>query len=578
MRKLSDPLKAYPIWFLGVLAVTFFHRIFAIGYYGKHTFSPIYATGGIRNALRLWVEFYGESTMLGVSYDVIFAGIAAIPLALAPIWLRYITLLGLSFFYAANYDHIKFNHENINFSTAKVGFDITFIKGMLSQDLLFVAATFFVCGAFVVFIQRLDSVRRTFGAISVFFILAAIAIPLSGSFVNPLWLQSNPFLGSPLKASAINTTREFSTEAFAPRPITMEVQPKHNVLLVYMEGLSHLSLQIGDMEYLTSIAEENISFTRYVGHQLITANGLYASLTGNLPNLARRGFKWTEADTDSESMRGALPNLLRAQGYKTAFLQSALLSFMSKDEIMPRFGYTTVLGRNTWESYYSEDGWGIDDRALFEHAIDYIDTLPQDEPWFVSVLTTGTHALYNVPSDFLADNVSDRYRALRYLDNAINEFMSSLQERGLLENTIIVFTSDESRERSISGQIKSQLALNWLPLIVVHPSGAQATFDSYTTATQLPDLISDFQTDDVDTYLGTLRTDDRPLVFGNVFSKRMFWYDSKDKVLLACVTVNFACAEYTDVIDPFVMSDRLPNSVQLYPKLQELVIQADIRP
>ena len=577
-RMLFNFFKAYPIWFWGVLSIALFHRIFAIGYYGKHTFSPTYATGGIKNALYMWKDFYGESTLLGVAYDVIFAAIASVLLVLAPIWLRYSALFLLAIFLAANFDHIKFNHENINFSTAKIGADLTFVKGMLNQELLLISLAFFVLSAFVVLIQRIDFVRILLSFSSIFVILVAFFAPLNGSFVNPLWLQSNPFLGSPLRASTVNNTREFSAKALLPKPITMEVQPKYNVLLVYMEGLSQHSLQIGDMKYLTSIAEENIRFTRYVGKQLITANGLYASLTGDLPYLSKRGFKWTNIDADSEVMRGALPNSLRSQGYQTSFLQSALLSFMSKGEIMPRFGFNTVLGRNTWESYYSQDGWGIDDRALFEHSVDYIDKLSKDQNWFVSILTTGTHALYNVPRDYLADSPSDRYRSLRYLDDAISEFMASLSERGLLENTIVIFTSDESRERSFSGQLQNQLALNWLPLVVVHPSGTNATFDRYTSATQLPDLITDLQTDDVEAYLSTLRTDDRPIVFGNVFSKRMFWYDSEDQLLLACMTSNFVCAEYSDVTDPFTMSDRLPNSIQSYPNLQKLILHGDNNP
>ncbi|WP_299784077.1 LTA synthase family protein [uncultured Marivita sp.] len=575
IQKLFGALKSYPIWFWGVLSIALLHRVFAIGHYGKHAFSRTYATGGIPNALRMWMEFYGESTLLGVTYDVVFSAIVAVPLVFMPLWLSLSALFCLSIFFAANFDHIKFNHDNINFSTANVGADFTFIKGMINQELILTSIALFAFGMAFVLTQRKRFARRFLTTGTILAIPIALMAPLKGSFVNPLWLQSNPFLGSPLRASAENANREFSAEALLPKSITMETVPKYNVLLVYMEGLSQHSIQIGDMEFLKSLAQENVSFTRYVGHQLITANGLYGSLTGDFPYLARRGFKWSSTDADSEAMLAALPNVLRAQGYETSFLQSALLSFMSKGEVMPRFGFDTVMGRNSWASYYSEDGWGIDDRALFEHSIDYIDTLSKDEKWFVSILTTGTHALYNVPPDYLANETSDRYRSLRYLDDAIRGLMISLEERGLLKNTIVVFTSDESRERSFSGQLQNQLALNWLPLIVIHPSGAHATYDKYVGATQFPDLLVDFHTDELEEYLRTLKTDDRPVVFGNIFSRRLFWYDTEEKFLLACVTTSFVCAEYTDVADPFTMSDQQPDSVQSYPKLQSLITRAD---
>ena len=577
-NSIFNALRSYSVWFWGILSISLFHRIFAVGYYGKHTFSPTYATGGIPNALRMWVDFYGESTLLGLANDVIFSAVAAVPILLAPVWLRYFALFCLAAFYAANYDHIKFNRGNIDFSTAGVGFDFTFIQGMLSQDLLVLAGALFGIGAAITLVQRARIVRLIFSASSIIVILTAFTAPLSGSFSNPLWLQTNPFLGSPLKASAINTTREFSVDALLPKSASSGTRAEYNVLLVYMEGLSEHSLGVGDMEFLSSLAADNIHFTRYVGHQLITANGLYASLTGDLPNFARRRHKWSDADANSHVMRNALPNAMRSQGYQTSFLQSALLSFMSKDQIMPLFGYDVVLGRNAWETFYSEDGWGIDDRALFEHVVDYIDTLPSDEKWFVSVLTTGTHALYNVPSDFLPSSASDRYRSLRYLDNAIRGLMTSLRDRGLLDNTVVIFTSDESRERSFSGKIQNQFALNWLPLIVVHPSSVQSSFDGYIQARQLPDIVQNILTNDLDSYFDSLRTDSLPIVFGNIFSRRFFWFDQENRFLLACITSSFVCAEYVDVTDPFTMSDRLPDSVKLYPKLKSLIVQVENTP
>ena len=149
--------------------------------------------------------------------------------------------------------------------------------------------------------------------------------------------------------------------------------------------------------------------------------------------------------------------------------ESASGEFMNKGKVVPILGFSDTLGRAAWDTYYAVDGWGIDDRALFEHALEYISDRDPAQPWFVSVLTTGTHSPYNIPPDFRPDIPSDRMRALAYLDTAAAGLLAGLEERGLLDNTVVIFTSDESRENALEDPLKDQLILNWLPLIIRHP-------------------------------------------------------------------------------------------------------------
>lgn len=565
-------VTVFPSWFWSVLGLCVLHRLIAMREFFQSSFIPTYnPSGGRMGGLRLWAEILGESTLLGLTYDVLFAALLAGLLVLVPRILRFVVLVALALFLAANIDHIEYNHSNISFSTAHLGADTTFIRGMLSTELALHAAVLLLLGMFVLLVLRVHLLRKIMGVVSLAVIALAAFLPVQGSFAHPLWLQSNPLLGAPLDGASDIDNRAFSADVFERRLTSGDVTPKFNVLLVYMEGLSHHSIELGDMETLSGLAERNIDFSRYIGPQLLTANGLFSSLTGNLPYFTRGDLKWLDTTDGSETVRDALPWVLRDSGYHTAFLQSANLEFMSKGDVMPRLGFETVQGRSSWDRFYSEDGWGIDDRALFEHTLDYIDTLEPENPWFVSILTTGTHAAYNMPREYLPEEPSRRYRALRYLDDAVKELTDGLAERGLLDNTIVVLTSDESRERSVEGQLQSELALNWLPLIVMHPSRTTARVENYVSAVQLPELIMDMQREDFPGDLATAPQSVEPLVFGNVYSGRFYWFEPEQDVLLVCMVKNFVCAQFDGMDDPMMAADRVPDKVARYPLLEQSV-------
>lgn len=564
----------FPTWFWSVLALCFLHRLIAVRAYYYSTFRPIYNPGD--DAIRLWVEILGESTFLGITYDVIFAALFAAFFVFIPSAIRFFMLILLAMFLAANADHIDYNNSNITLSTMYLGVDATFIKSMLTSSLIRSVVVLIVFGLLILGLMRWRLLHRFMGMIAIPVIALAIFLPVQGSFSHPTWLQSNPLLGTLFTARTDIDDRPFSRMVFEKHQTKLnDVDPKLNVLVIYMEGLSRHSLQVGDMNILSGLASQNIEFSRYITPQLITANGLFASLTGDLPYFISGQLKWETATEDARFMRDTLPSVLRVNGYHTAYLQSANLEFMSKGEIMPRMGFDVVLGRETWDTSYSEDGWGIDDRALFEHTLDYLDQTDPEMPWFVSVLTTGTHAPYNVPKDYMPDAFSDRYRALRYLDDAVKVLTDGLTDRGLLENTIIVLTSDESRERSVEGQLQSELALNWLPLIVMHPSRQSAQFDNYISTTQLPQILISLQKDDFASDLVAMEESVQPLVFGNVYSRRFYWFEPQADILLACETENFVCAEYDAMDDPVTALDREPDKVARYPFLEQAVIAGE---
>lgn len=227
-----------------------------------------------------------------------------------------------------------------------------------------------------------------------------------------------------------------------------------NVLLVVVESVSgsHVDRLAtaqnhparGLMPELDAIAGEGLAYATFFSHQRKTNRGLYALLCGELPNL-RTGLP--KMSGYREGGRRCLPEILRRAGYRTQYLQAAPLAFMLKDRFMPRVGFERVDGGDFFEHAYARSAWGVDDRAFFEGAAGAVEALRRedDRPWFLTLLTVGTHHPFVVPKGFASAGVqTEAERTLRYADGAVGAFDRRLRELGALDDTLVIYTSDES--------------------------------------------------------------------------------------------------------------------------------------
>lgn len=228
-----------------------------------------------------------------------------------------------------------------------------------------------------------------------------------------------------------------------------------NVLLVVLESLSGIHLETFAREHgreadaslpvLDAFAAESLRYVSFVAHQRKTNRGLYALLCGELPNLGNGTPKMSAAA--EVPWRACLPDVLRGAGYRTVYIQAAPLAFMLKDRFMAAAGFEEVRGHDWFTHSYTTSAWGVDDRAFFEQVLRRIATLRAgDSPWLLTLLNVGTHHPYTVPDDFQPGRSGRRSfrRAAAYLDGAFGRFVERLAADGVLDDTLLVVTSDES--------------------------------------------------------------------------------------------------------------------------------------
>ncbi len=230
-----------------------------------------------------------------------------------------------------------------------------------------------------------------------------------------------------------------------------------NVLLIVLEGISGIYLpeirqkmQVSDgpfnMDRLSAATQNAMLVPDFVTHSHQTIRGLYAIHCGDFSKFSYDQPKALELQFNPEQAIQCLPAQLSAKGFDTHFLQGAPLQFMNKDRIMPVMGFERVNGVDWFTRRTRTDFiWGTTDEDFFAGAIRYVrDLNAVGKPWFLSLLTEGTHQPFDSDDDMEARYGSRKIASAARLDQALGKFIKELTRSRVLENTLVIITSDES--------------------------------------------------------------------------------------------------------------------------------------
>jgi hypothetical protein len=182
----------------------------------------------------------------------------------------------------------------------------------------------------------------------------------------------------------------------------------------------------------------------------------------------------------------------------------------------------------------------------------------EKKPWFLALLTVGTHHPYIVPSSHGSGTFAT---AAAYLDEAFARFLQSIREMAILDNTLVLITSDESvgisgyRGAKLAGagegidDLTKKLSDNWGFLIALLPTGERMRIDDDFMQADLALSVVD--------YLGlatgtgefagrsVFRRYDgkRPIVFANVYKRLLGALDSSEHLSI-CPEDFTSCSTY----------------------------------
>jgi phosphoglycerol transferase MdoB-like AlkP superfamily enzyme len=230
-----------------------------------------------------------------------------------------------------------------------------------------------------------------------------------------------------------------------------------NVLIVILEGVSGIYLPeirqemgvaqgVYQMEKLSDSTQEGMLVPDFVDHSHQTIRGLYAIHCGDFSKFSYEMTKAMELQNNPDRAAECLPAQMSRHGWQSHYLQGAGLQFMNKDRAMPAMGFAHVHGVEWFTERTQTDFiWGTTDDDFFVGARKYIGELQAGkEPWLLSLLTVATHQPFAASDEQAEKYGSRKIATVALLDEAVAAFIKGLRQDGVLDDTLVIITSDES--------------------------------------------------------------------------------------------------------------------------------------
>lgn len=252
-----------------------------------------------------------------------------------------------------------------------------------------------------------------------------------------------------------------------------------NVLLLIQESLGRAHLGVYGYPKPTTPAlerligrrcEEFFVFPRAVTNSSNTSVSIPTLLLGLPP----------DADVDAFHRAPSLWSFAGAAGYRTFLLSAQSFRYANLDLFLlsdpPDSYWTAEQGADL------VNGGGMDDEVFLERVLEQLrGAAPQSEPFFGVVQFNATHYPFlhkpQLDPELEIDTRLGRYdNAVRLLDGLVVRLFEQLAELGVLENTVVLMTSDHGENHGVHRTHRTQSyyeEVAGIPFILHFPLGEQ---------------------------------------------------------------------------------------------------------
>ncbi|RLL48079.1 LTA synthase family protein [Oceanobacillus piezotolerans] len=145
----------------------------------------------------------------------------------------------------------------------------------------------------------------------------------------------------------------------------------------------------------------------------------------------------------------AMPEILSEEGYTSSVLHANNGSFWNRFQMYDSLGFDHFYDEKAYEiSAENSVGWGLKDKPYFEQSIKYLQSM--DEPYYAKFITLTNHFPFELdeedrsiePYNSNSNTLNNYFPAVRYMDEAIEDFFNQLDAAGLYEDSIVVIMGD----------------------------------------------------------------------------------------------------------------------------------------
>jgi arylsulfatase A len=212
--------------------------------------------------------------------------------------------------------------------------------------------------------------------------------------------------------------------------------------------------------FIDRIAKNGMRFTDFYCGAPVCSPSRAALLTGR--NATRLGiYNWIPSNTPMHLRHSetTIPEMLKTQGYMTAHFGKWHLTPKSMPDNPPTahgFDYAFWTHNNARPSHRNPTTYYRNDKPLGElegyacqlvaaEAIQWLEkSVTSDEPFYLNLWFNEPHDPLAAPPEMVERHAynGEYYGCIENMDDAIGRVMTYLREKGLLENTLVLFSSD----------------------------------------------------------------------------------------------------------------------------------------
>ncbi|TCT14687.1 phosphoglycerol transferase MdoB-like AlkP superfamily enzyme [Natranaerovirga pectinivora] len=159
-----------------------------------------------------------------------------------------------------------------------------------------------------------------------------------------------------------------------------------------------------------------------------------------------------------------LPWLLKREGYSTFAFHGFRGNFWNRDRAYPYQGIDTFISQDELEMT-DKISLGLSDKELFRQTAEYLQNI--DNPFYSLIVALSSHHPFVLPEGLATLELKEEdigtifgnyLQSVRYVDEAIEEFINDLKEKDLYDDSIIVIYGDHHGLNCKDVQINKQMS------------------------------------------------------------------------------------------------------------------------
>ena len=264
----------------------------------------------------------------------------------------------------------------------------------------------------------------------------------------------------------------FAEEKEAPSNEMTSIFKGKNIIVIHAESMmtNAMSLSFNGEEVtpnLNRLAKEGMFFSNFYS-QVSVGTSSDSELTYNTSLMPTKSG--TAFVSYSDRTFNSTPKLLKEQGYYTFSMHANNADFWNRRNMYNSIGYDKFFSKSDYEvTKENSIGLGLSDKEFFRQSIEKIQKVNEEnEKWYGVMIMLSNHTPFSDVEkygDYSVDvietvtyedgtteevtypymegtKLGNYFKSLHYADSALGEFITELDEAGLLENTVVVLYGD----------------------------------------------------------------------------------------------------------------------------------------